>query len=53
VKRFLRDESGASAIEYSLIATFMAVGLIAAFPVLSSGINSLFERLAGNLPEIP
>ncbi len=47
--RFLQDESGATAIEYSLIATIMAVGLIAAFPVLSSGISNVFTSIAGNL----
>jgi pilus assembly protein Flp/PilA len=53
VARFLRDESGATAIEYSLIATIMAVGLIAAMPVLSTGIRAAFTTLAGNLNVFP
>jgi pilus assembly protein Flp/PilA len=53
VTRFLRDESGATAIEYSLIAAIMAVGLIAAVPVLSLGIQTAFTTLAGNLNVFP
>jgi pilus assembly protein Flp/PilA len=53
VTRFLRDESGATAIEYSLIASIMAVGLIAAMPVLSSSIQTAFTTLAGNLNVFP
>ncbi|MCF6302065.1 MAG: Flp family type IVb pilin, partial [Devosiaceae bacterium] len=30
VKRFLNDESGATAIEYGLIAALISVGIIAA-----------------------
>lgn len=31
VKRFANDESGATAIEYALIAAIMGVGLVSAF----------------------
>jgi pilus assembly protein Flp/PilA len=53
VKRFLRDDSGATAIEYSLIATFMAIALIAAVPVLSSGVTDLLADLALKLDVFP
>jgi pilus assembly protein Flp/PilA len=36
-KRLLRDESGASAIEYTLIASLLAVALLAAWPGFYSG----------------
>lgn len=49
VKQLLRDESGATAIEYSLIAAMMAVGLIAGFPVLSTAIEGAFSAIAANL----
>jgi pilus assembly protein Flp/PilA len=46
---FLRNESGATAVEYSLIATIVAIGLLAAFPALSSGISYVFTSIAGRL----
>jgi pilus assembly protein Flp/PilA len=39
VDRFVRDESGATAIEYGLIATFMGVGVLGGLKVLA-GANS-------------
>ncbi len=47
--RFVRDESGATAIEYSLIAALMAVALIAAVPILASGIFNSFTNIAAQL----
>lgn len=39
---FLRDDSGATAIEYGLISALMAVAAIAAFTAMGGGLNSLF-----------
>jgi pilus assembly protein Flp/PilA len=39
---FLRDERGATAIEYGLLAAMLAVGLIMAFTVLGNGLHLLF-----------
>ena len=49
MKQLFRDESGATAIEYSLIAAMMAVGLIAGFPILSTAIEGTFSAIAANL----
>jgi len=51
--QFLKSESGATAIEYSLIAGMMAIGLLAAFPVLSSGLQTSFTTLAAALGAVP
>ncbi|MGN6158504.1 MAG: Flp family type IVb pilin [Devosia sp.] len=51
VERFARNESGATAIEYGLIAALMAVACIAAFEVFGSSLQGLFQRVsdtAGN-----
>ena len=42
-KTFLRDESGATVIEYGLMAGLIAVGAIAAFGVLGGGLTDLFS----------
>ena len=47
--RFARDESGATAIEYGLIAALIAVGIIAAATALGGSLSSLFDRISGKL----
>jgi pilus assembly protein Flp/PilA len=42
---FLRDESGATAIEYSLIAGFIALAIIAAVGLTGQRLVELFESL--------
>jgi pilus assembly protein Flp/PilA len=42
-KRFWADESGATAIEYGLIASLVVVTLIVAFTALGNGINNLYN----------
>jgi pilus assembly protein Flp/PilA len=43
--RFLKDESGATAIEYGLIAALISVGIIAGAGSLGNSINSTFDKL--------
>ena len=45
VKRFVQDESGATAIEYGLIAALIAVGIIAAARSLGSRIGDTFNTV--------
>ena len=47
--RFVKDESGATAIEYGLIAALIAVGIIAASTTLGTQLSSMFERIASKL----
>jgi pilus assembly protein Flp/PilA len=49
VARFVKDESGATAIEYGLIAAGIAVAIITAMSTLSGALTSLFSDLAGKL----
>ena len=43
--KFLRDESGATAIEYSLIAGFIALAIIAAVGMTGQRLVELFQSL--------
>jgi pilus assembly protein Flp/PilA len=45
VARFVKDESGATAIEYGLIAALIAVGIIAAARGLGSQIGLTFNKV--------
>jgi pilus assembly protein Flp/PilA len=49
VARFMNDESGATAIEYGLIAALIAVGIIAAATTLGNSLSDLFNRIGGRL----
>jgi pilus assembly protein Flp/PilA len=46
VSRFLSDESGATAIEYGLIAAGIAVVIIAAVQLVGSNLNGTFGSVA-------
>ena len=49
VAHFLKDESGATAIEYGLIAAIVAVGIIVGLQNLRDGLNTLFNNLKTNV----
>ena len=49
VTRFIKDESGATAIEYGLIAALIAVALIAGATALGTDINSKFSNIASTI----
>ena len=44
--RFVKDESGATAIEYGLIAAAMGLALVTAMPFLADAITGKFSSLA-------
>jgi pilus assembly protein Flp/PilA len=47
--RFLKDESGATAIEYGLIAALVGVGLITALTGLKDDLATLFGDIGTTL----
>ncbi len=46
---FLKDESGATAIEYGLIAGLIAVVIIAALTTLGTALSNKFTEVTNNL----
>jgi pilus assembly protein Flp/PilA len=44
--RFAKDESGATAIEYGLIAALIAIAIIAAATNLGTAISAAFNKIA-------
>jgi len=46
LKTFVKDESGATAIEYGLIAALVAVGLIAALTALGGSLQTIFNKVS-------
>ena len=47
--RFAKDESGATAIEYGLIAALIAVVLVAVMGTLGGGLTAAFASIAASL----
>lgn len=51
--RFAQDESGATAIEYGLIAALISVALIGAATLLGTQLSTLFTTITGKLTVTP
>ena len=49
LKSFLRDESGATAIEYGLIAAGISVAIIMVVQGLGTKLNTTFENITTKL----
>ncbi len=48
-KRFVRDESGATAIEYGLIASLIALVIIGAVSAVGNKLTGTFNEVTSNL----
>jgi pilus assembly protein Flp/PilA len=49
VSRFLKDESGATAIEYGLIASLIAVAIITAAGTLGNQVGFTFSNITDSM----
>lgn len=46
LKRFFKDQNGATAIEFSLIATLVSLAVLGAVSMLSDNVAAMFENSA-------
>jgi pilus assembly protein Flp/PilA len=53
LKRFVNDESGATAIEYGLIAALIAMAIIAGAGLIGGELDEKFRSIAGSLEAVP
>ncbi len=49
VLRFVKDEVGATAIEYSLIAVLISIGIITAAGLIGDQLSATFNYIAGEV----
>ncbi|WP_145199794.1 Flp family type IVb pilin [Sphingobium sp. B2] len=49
IRKMLKNEKGATAIEYGLIAALIAVAAIGAMTSLGSKLGNTFNNVSGNL----
>lgn len=47
--KFIQDQIGATAIEYALVASLIAVAAVGAFQTLGSNIKSMYENVNNDL----
>ncbi|MGH9806931.1 MAG: Flp family type IVb pilin [Terriglobia bacterium] len=50
IARFVKDESGATAIEYALIAAGISVAILAAVNALGGKLIGVFNTISSDLP---
>ena len=50
---FIRDEEGASGIEYALVAAMVAIALVAFVPGINAAITSIFQQIETALTPTP
>lgn len=51
INKLLRDEAGATAIEYGLIAALIAVAAITAMGTLGNNLSDTFDEVSGKLEQ--
>ena len=49
IRSFIRDESGTTAIEYSMIAALISVAAIASMQAVGGSVDLLFNKVKGVL----
>ncbi len=49
ISQFIKDDPGATAIEYGLIAALIAVAIIAAVTSVGTSLQATFTTVAGSL----
>ena len=49
MKRFIRDETGATSIEYALIAAFIFLVIILSVTAVGTNLIPIFQNVAGGL----
>ena len=49
LKHFVKDESGATAIEYGLIASLIGVAIIVGATALGTSLNSTFQAISSKM----
>jgi pilus assembly protein Flp/PilA len=52
-RNFMREDDGVTAIEYGLLAALIAVAIIVGANTLGQNLNSLFNKIAGCLTNLP
>lgn len=50
VREFVRDETGASAVEYALVAGLVAIVIVVVLTTMGTQLQALFGKLNSSMP---
>jgi pilus assembly protein Flp/PilA len=53
IKRFLRDERGATAVEYGLLTALISIAMLASLNALGAGLSNTFSTVSTELAAMP
>ena len=53
LRNFVKDESGASAVEYGLLVALISVVIIGAVTMLGQSISTMFTGVASTIGDVP
>jgi pilus assembly protein Flp/PilA len=53
IRRFGRDERGATATEYAMLIVFVALAIAVGAQTLGNGINNLYTNITNTISTIP
>jgi len=53
IKHFLRDESGATAVEYGLLTALISIAMVASLNALGAGLSNTFSTVSTELAAMP
>jgi pilus assembly protein Flp/PilA len=49
IRRFVDDEAGATAVEYALVASIVALGIVGSLGPIRDSLNGIFNNAADGL----
>jgi pilus assembly protein Flp/PilA len=49
ISKFMKDENGATAIEYGLIAALIAVVIVTAITTIGTNLSTLFNKVGSDI----
>jgi len=49
LRRFIEDESGASAVEYAVVAGIIAIGIIVSVGAIRDSLNDIFNNTSAEI----
>ena len=50
IRQFVKQDEGATAVEYGLMVSLIALVIIGAVTLIGTGLNTVFTTVAGSLP---
>ena len=50
IRQFVKQDEGATAVEYGLMVSLIAIAIIVSVTLVGTNLNTVFNTVAGSLP---